>query len=74
MEFFFLVMKVVLFYYKIGLIWYEMRNFDLVSNCFEKVMDFIVKVEIDLIFDLGERKLLLDFNIVRLRIVWEVLE
>lgn len=67
-------MKAASFYYKTGLIWHEMRNFDLASNCFEKATDLIAKVEIDLISDLGERKLLLDLNIARSRTAWEVSE
>ena len=65
-------MKAALFYYRTGLIWFEMRNFDSANNCFEKAADLISKVEIDSISDLGERKLVLDLNIARARTAWEV--
>uniref|UniRef100_A0A803L876 Protein ZIP4 homolog n=1 Tax=Chenopodium quinoa TaxID=63459 RepID=A0A803L876_CHEQI len=65
-------MKAASFYYKTGLIWHEMRKFDLANDCYEKATDLVAKVEIDSISDLGERKLLLDLNIARARTAWEV--
>ncbi|KNA21928.1 hypothetical protein SOVF_038810 [Spinacia oleracea] len=65
-------MKAASFYYKTGLIWHEMRHFDLANDCYEKATDLVAKVEINSISDLGERKLLLDLNIARSRTAWEV--
>lgn len=63
--------KCASFYYKTGLIWHDLRRFDLASCCFEKATDLTAKIEIDEIGDTGERKLLLDLNIARSRTAWE---
>ncbi|XP_010277800.1 PREDICTED: TPR repeat-containing protein ZIP4 [Nelumbo nucifera] len=60
------------FFYKAGLIWHDMKKYDLAANCFEKATDLTSKVEINEISDSGERKLLLDLNIARSRTAWEV--
>ncbi|KAK9280893.1 hypothetical protein L1049_003784 [Liquidambar formosana] len=60
------------FFYKTGLIWHELRNFDLASTCFEKATDLTSKIGTDTISDAGERKLLLDLNIARSSTAWEV--
>ncbi|KMT10134.1 hypothetical protein BVRB_5g118970 isoform A [Beta vulgaris subsp. vulgaris] len=65
-------MKAASFYYKTGLIWHEMRNFEFANDCYEKATDLVAKVEIESISDLGERKLLLDINVARSRTAWEV--
>ncbi|KAK9747794.1 hypothetical protein RND81_02G015000 [Saponaria officinalis] len=65
-------LKAASFYYKTGLIYHEMKEFEFASNCFEKATDLSSKVEIESISDLGERKLLLDINVARARTAWEV--
>ncbi|KAL2936105.1 TPR repeat-containing protein ZIP4 [Bienertia sinuspersici] len=65
-------MKGASFYYKTGLIWHDMKKFDMANDCYEKASDLVAKVEVDSISDLGERKLLLDLNIARSRTAWEV--
>ncbi|XP_022891738.1 TPR repeat-containing protein ZIP4 [Olea europaea var. sylvestris] len=64
--------KAGLFFYKTGLIWHDLKNFDFANNCFEKAADLISKVEINSISDNDERKLLLDLNLARSRTAWEV--
>lgn len=60
------------FYHKTGLIWYELRNFDLASTCFEKATDIVSNADINSIKDGGERKFLLDLSIARARTAWEI--
>ncbi|CAH9138690.1 unnamed protein product [Cuscuta epithymum] len=64
--------KTASFFYKTGLIWHELRKYDLASNCFEKATDLTSKVEISSVSDGEEKKLLLDINIARSRTAWEV--
>lgn len=60
------------FYYKTGMLWHNLRKFDLASKCFERATDLISKLDIASITDTGERKLLLDLNLARSRTAWEV--
>ncbi|XP_027351385.1 TPR repeat-containing protein ZIP4 [Abrus precatorius] len=60
------------FYHKTGLIWHNLRKFDLASKCFERATDLVSKLDIASIPDAGERKLLLDLNLARSRTAWEV--
>nr|GMD28059.1 TPR repeat-containing protein ZIP4 [Ipomoea batatas] len=64
--------KAASFFYKTGLIWHELRKFDLANNCFEKATDLTSKVEISSVSDNEEKRLLLDLNIARSRTAWEV--
>ena len=65
-------LKSASFYYKTGLIWLELRRFDLAASCFEKATDLTSKLDAATISDAGERKLLLDLNIARSRTAWDV--
>lgn len=60
------------FYHKTGLIWHDLRNFDLASTCFERATELVSKIDLNTISDVGERKLLLDLSISRSRTAWEV--
>ncbi|KAK3184652.1 hypothetical protein Dsin_031938 [Dipteronia sinensis] len=62
------------FYHKTGLIWHDLKKFDLASTCFERATDIVSKLDITRISDSGEKKLLLDINIARSRAAWEVLD
>ncbi|KAH7576542.1 hypothetical protein JRO89_XS01G0104400 [Xanthoceras sorbifolium] len=62
------------FYHKTGLIWHDIKKFDLASTCFERATEIVSKLDIDRISDSGEKKLLLDINIARSRAAWEVLD
>ncbi|CAA0833545.1 TPR repeat-containing protein ZIP4 [Striga hermonthica] len=64
--------KAALFYYKTGLIWYDLKKLDLANNCFEKATDLVSNIEIHSISDDDERKFLLDLNLARSRAAWEV--
>ncbi|KAL8549151.1 hypothetical protein ACS0TY_008130 [Phlomoides rotata] len=64
--------KAALFFYKTGLIWCDLRNYNLANNCFEKATDLVSNIEINSVSDDDERKLLLDLNIARSRAAWEV--
>ncbi|KAK6163941.1 hypothetical protein DH2020_000805 [Rehmannia glutinosa] len=64
--------KAALFYYKTGLIWHDLRKFDLANNCFEKATDLVSNIEINSVSDDDERKFLLDLNLARSRAAWEV--
>ncbi|KAL7152095.1 hypothetical protein ABFS83_04G074800 [Erythranthe nasuta] len=64
--------KSALFFYKTGLIWYDLKTFDSANNCFEKATDLVSDIEINSVSDDGERKLLLDLNISRSKAAWEV--
>ncbi|XP_060676382.1 TPR repeat-containing protein ZIP4-like isoform X2 [Ziziphus jujuba] len=66
------VIKSASFYHKTGLIWHELRNFDLASTCFEKATDLVSNFDLNTITDAGERKLLLDLSIARSRTAWEI--
>ena len=67
-------LKSASFYYKTGLIWHELRRFDLAASCFEKATDLTAKLDVATISDPGERKLLLDLNIARSRTAWDVVD
>ncbi|KAM3326046.1 TPR repeat-containing protein ZIP4 isoform X1 [Capsicum chacoense] len=60
------------FFYKTGLIWHDLRKFELANYCFEKASDLLSKVDITNISEYEEKKLLLDLNIARSRTAWEV--
>ncbi|XP_027929781.1 TPR repeat-containing protein ZIP4 [Vigna unguiculata] len=60
------------FYHKTGLIWHNLRKFDLAAKCFERATDLVSKLDINSIVDAGERKMLLDLNLARSRTAWEV--
>ncbi|KAL0435211.1 UNVERIFIED_CONTAM: TPR repeat-containing protein ZIP4 [Sesamum radiatum] len=64
--------KAALFFYKTGLVWYDLRKFDLANNCFEKATDLVSTIEISSVPDEDDRKLLLDLNLARSRAAWEV--
>lgn len=64
--------KAAMFFYKTGLIWYDLRKFDFANTCFEKATDLVSNVEINSVSDDDERKLLLDLNLARSRASWEV--
>ncbi|XP_057782875.1 TPR repeat-containing protein ZIP4 [Salvia miltiorrhiza] len=64
--------KAALFFYKTGLVWYDLRKFDLANTCFEKATDLVSNIEINSVSDDDERKLLLDLNLARSRASWEV--
>nr|ABN08994.1 TPR repeat [Medicago truncatula] len=60
------------FYYKTGMLWHNLRKFDLAAKCYERATDLVSKLDIASITDAGERKLLLDLNLARSRTAWEV--
>lgn len=60
------------FYHKTGVIWHDLRKFDLASACFERATELLSKVDVGSVSDAGERKLLLDLSIARARTAWEV--
>lgn len=60
------------FFYKTGLIWHDLRKFELANYCFEKASDLLSKVDIANVSEYEEKKLLLDLNIARSRTAWEV--
>lgn len=62
------------FYFKTGVVWHDLKKYDLASGCFEKATEIVSKLDISRISDSDERKLLLDINIARSRTAWEVLE
>ncbi|KAM7262726.1 hypothetical protein ACFE04_000409 [Oxalis oulophora] len=64
--------KAASFYHKTGLIWHDLRNFDLASNCFDKATDLLSKIDVSSINDSNERKLLFELNLARSRTAWEV--
>uniref|UniRef100_A0A803PFL9 Protein ZIP4 homolog n=1 Tax=Cannabis sativa TaxID=3483 RepID=A0A803PFL9_CANSA len=64
--------KTASFYHKTGIIWHDLRSFELASTCFERATDIVSKVDTNLITNAGERKLLLDLSIARSRTAWEV--
>ncbi|RYR16536.1 hypothetical protein Ahy_B04g073577 [Arachis hypogaea] len=64
--------KTASFYHKTGLIWHNLRRFDLASKCFERATDLLSKLDVSSISDAGERKLLLDLNLARSRTAWEI--
>ncbi|KAM1346009.1 hypothetical protein FF1_035320 [Malus domestica] len=66
------VIKSASFYLKTGLIWHDLRSFDLASSCFERATDIVSKIDIDKVSDCGERKLLLDLSIARSKTAWDV--
>ncbi|CAI9107256.1 OLC1v1006574C1 [Oldenlandia corymbosa var. corymbosa] len=66
-------LKCASFFYKTGLIWHDIRKFDLANNCFEKAADLMSKVEIDSEkADNDEQKLFLNLNLARSRTAWEI--
>ncbi|GAB2282386.1 hypothetical protein Dimus_016931 [Dionaea muscipula] len=65
-------LKSASFYYKTGLMWHEMRRYDLASGCFEKATNLTSKIECEGSSDREERKLLFDLNIARSRTAWEI--
>ncbi|GAV68384.1 SPO22 domain-containing protein [Cephalotus follicularis] len=64
--------KCASFFQKTGLIFHDLRKFDLASTCFEQATDLTSKLDLASISDSGERRLLLDLNIARSRTAWEV--
>ncbi|XVE72648.1 hypothetical protein DITRI_Ditri11bG0054900 [Diplodiscus trichospermus] len=66
------VIKCASFYYKTGLVWHDLKLFDLASTCFERATDLISKLDIRKISDAGERRLLLDLNLARSSTAWEI--
>ncbi|KAJ4843231.1 TPR repeat-containing protein zip4 [Turnera subulata] len=66
------VVKSASFYLKTGLIWHDLKSFDLASTCFERAADLASKLDVAKISDSGERKLLFDLNLARSRTAWEL--
>ncbi|XP_078434659.1 tetratricopeptide repeat (TPR)-like superfamily protein [Wolffia australiana] len=64
--------KCASFFHKTGLMWHELRRFDLAANCFERATDLTSVVQADRETDPEERKLLLEINLARARTAWEV--
>ncbi|KAG9149561.1 hypothetical protein Leryth_014333 [Lithospermum erythrorhizon] len=64
-------LKIAAFLYKAGVLFHDLRNFENASSCFEKATDLISKIEVNLVVDIDEQKLLLDLNIARSRTAWE---
>ncbi|XP_038889675.1 TPR repeat-containing protein ZIP4 isoform X1 [Benincasa hispida] len=64
--------KSALFYYKTGLIWHDLKNFELASSCFERASDIVSKMDLTTVVDPGAKKLLLDLNIARSQTAWQV--
>ncbi|KAL0017166.1 hypothetical protein SO802_004235 [Lithocarpus litseifolius] len=61
------------FYYKTGLIWHDLRRFDLASSCFEKASDLLSNSNAVVAISADDAtKLLLDVNLARSRIAWEL--
>ncbi|KAG2672680.1 hypothetical protein I3760_13G054100 [Carya illinoinensis] len=60
------------FYYKTGLIWHDLRKFDLASTCFVRATDLVSNLVPDAVSGAAERKLLLDLNLARSRTAWDV--
>ncbi|XP_042519199.1 TPR repeat-containing protein ZIP4 [Macadamia integrifolia] len=67
-------LKSASFFYKTGLVWHDLKKFDLAASCFERATDLTAKVDVGEISDTGEQKLLLDLNLARSRTAWEVSE
>ncbi|KAL7201219.1 hypothetical protein ACSBR1_033012 [Camellia fascicularis] len=65
-------LKSASFFYKTGLIWHDLRNFNLANTCFEKATDLTSRIDIGAVIDSEERKLLLGLNIARSRTAWEI--
>ena len=63
--------KCASFFYKTGLMWQDLRKFDLAAICFERATDLISAVQIDRITDPEEKRLLLDVHLARARTAWE---
>ncbi|KAF8008818.1 hypothetical protein BT93_K2461 [Corymbia citriodora subsp. variegata] len=64
--------KTAFFYHKTGIIWHDLKRFDLASDCFEKATEIISKVDVGTVKDSGQRKLFLDLQIARSRTAWAV--
>ncbi|XP_052174902.1 TPR repeat-containing protein ZIP4 [Diospyros lotus] len=64
--------KAASFFYKTGLIWHDLRKFDVANTCFEKAADLTSRIDVGAISDNEERKLLLGLNMARSRTAWEV--
>ncbi|KAJ0253938.1 TPR repeat-containing protein ZIP4 [Hirschfeldia incana] len=64
--------KASLIYHRTGLVWHDLKKFDLASDCFERATEILSKIDIAKITDSGERKLFLDLNLARSRTAWEV--
>ncbi|KAK9993153.1 hypothetical protein SO802_022856 [Lithocarpus litseifolius] len=61
------------FYYKTGLIWHDLRRFDLASSCFEKATDLLSNSNAAAAISADDAtKLLLDVNLARSRTAWEL--
>ncbi|KAM4077634.1 hypothetical protein ACJW30_12G153500 [Castanea mollissima] len=61
------------FYYKTGLIWHDLRRFDLASSCFEKATDLLSNSNAAAAISTDDAtKLLLDVNLARSRTAWEL--
>lgn len=60
------------FYHKTGLVWHDLKNFNLASTCFERAAEIVSKLDITKISDSAEKNLLLDINLARSRAAWEV--
>ncbi|RWR81457.1 TPR repeat-containing protein ZIP4 [Cinnamomum micranthum f. kanehirae] len=60
------------FFYKTGVIWHDLRKFDLAERCFERATDQVSKIAIERVSDAEEERFLLDLNIARSRTAWEI--
>lgn len=66
--------KTTSFYHKTGLVWHDLKKFNLACTCFERATEIVSKLDVTKIYDSVERKLLLDVNLARSRTAWEVLD
>lgn len=66
------VFKCASFFYKTGVMWHDLRRFDLAADCFERATDLTSGVQVERVSDAEERRLLLDINLARAKTAWEV--
>ncbi|CAN1788993.1 TPR repeat-containing protein ZIP4 [Linum perenne] len=64
--------KCASFYQKTGVIWHDLGNLDLASSCLETATEIVAKVDVNKVFDPCEKKLLLEVNLARSRVSWQV--
>ena len=64
-------LKSAQFYHKTGVIWHDLRRFELASTCFERAADLVSKINAGSVTDAAEKMLLLDLSLARARTAWE---
>lgn len=57
--------KAAQFDHKTGVIWHDLRRFELAATCFERAADLISKINASSVTDGGEKKLLLDLSLAK---------